>query len=628
MVMTRFVQTKTNFTAGEIARDLLGRGDLRAYDNGALKLRNLFIYPTGGVKRRAGTYYVATLPGYARLISYEFNTQQTYLLALSHLQLDVYDNGTLISTLAAPWTSVQLDQLNWTQSADTLLVVHPDVAPKRIYRNALGGWFISDWDYAKDATGNLTHQPFYRFAAADTTVSVSAGTGSITVTASAPSFSSGLVGSKLRIRGTECTVTAYTGPTTVTATVLGSIPGLTATLDWAEQTFSNLRGYPVSVAFHQDRLVIGGSRSLPNRLWLSRSGDLFNFNPGTGLDDDAIEFGILSDQVNAIRAVFSGRHLQVFTSGAEFMVTGDPLTPTSLQIKRQTRVGSMVDRTIPPVDVDGATLFAARSGQEIREFLYTDLEQAYQSTDLALLSRHIIATLVDQDFDKNRRLLFVVRADGKFATLTMFRAEQVAAWTLHETDGLVKQVCVVGGRVYLEVFRNSAHMIEEIDDALSLDCALVGTAGSPTTVWSGLSHLNGKTVKVVGNGIPQADRVVAGGSVTIASAATSVQIGLPFTHTIEPLPANLGGNSTPIHRLRLIRTMLRLENTQALTVDIGRGLRAVTLPGSGPPASYSGDLVLHAYGWKRDFDTSLWRIESNTPLNFTLLSITTELKVN
>ena len=34
------------------------------------------------------------------------------------------------------------------------------------------------------------------------------------------------------------------------------------------------------------------------------------------LDDQGIEFGLVSDQVNAIRGVFSGQHLQVFTSGA------------------------------------------------------------------------------------------------------------------------------------------------------------------------------------------------------------------------------------------------------------------------------------------------------------------------
>ena len=52
--MTRVNLLKTNFTAGEISPLLFGRGDLRAYDNGAAQLRNVFIHPTGGVYRRPG----------------------------------------------------------------------------------------------------------------------------------------------------------------------------------------------------------------------------------------------------------------------------------------------------------------------------------------------------------------------------------------------------------------------------------------------------------------------------------------------------------------------------------------------------------------------------------------------
>ncbi len=43
--MSRITQVKTTFTAGEVSRDLLGRGNLRAYKNGALTLRNVFIQP-------------------------------------------------------------------------------------------------------------------------------------------------------------------------------------------------------------------------------------------------------------------------------------------------------------------------------------------------------------------------------------------------------------------------------------------------------------------------------------------------------------------------------------------------------------------------------------------------------
>ena len=72
--MPRIRQVKTTFTAGEVSRTLLGRGDLRAYENGALTLRNVFIQPTGGVTRRAGLRYIDSAAGAGRLIAFEFST--------------------------------------------------------------------------------------------------------------------------------------------------------------------------------------------------------------------------------------------------------------------------------------------------------------------------------------------------------------------------------------------------------------------------------------------------------------------------------------------------------------------------------------------------------------------------
>ena len=45
--MTNLFTTKTNFTAGELAPELLGRADLNAYANGALKLDNVLLNPQG-----------------------------------------------------------------------------------------------------------------------------------------------------------------------------------------------------------------------------------------------------------------------------------------------------------------------------------------------------------------------------------------------------------------------------------------------------------------------------------------------------------------------------------------------------------------------------------------------------
>lgn len=631
--MTRIRQVKTNFTAGEVSRDLLGRGDLRAYENGALKLRNLFIFPTGGVTRRAGLGYVDTAAGDGRLISFEFNTEQTYLMVVTNNRIDIYSGGINVQTLTAPWASGQIPQLTWTQSADTLLMVHPDAKPKKLLRNSLGAFVLEDWNFFTD--GNVKQQPYYKFADSAVTLTPSATTGTITLTASVSVFSAGHAGTRFRIGGKEVAITLVNSPTVVTATVIQTLTGTGATIDWAEQAFSDVRGYPATVAFHQDRLVIGGSRDMPNRLWFSKSGDLFNFDLGTGLDDESIEFAILSDQVNAIRGIFSGRHLQVFTSGAEWMVTGDPLTPQTVQLNRQTRVGSRTDRYVPPVTVDGATMFVARNGSEIREFLYTDVEQAYQATDLALVSRHILGRPIDQDFDALRRLLFIVRDDGKFATLTIYRAEQVAAWTLHETQGLVKSVSVVGDEVYLLIDRNGTYCIEVFDGALNLDSALKGEAAMPSTEWSGLGHLNGMNVSVVADGMVLGGHTVTDGQVTLDEPAIAVEIGLPYIHVVEPLPPSAIGEGAMIRKVRLVEGVFRVQDTKALKLDVGRGLRDISLRQLGeeeildaPPPSVSGDIHVRALGWQKELSEPLWRIEQSAALPFTLLSVMTEVKIN
>ncbi len=630
--MARIRAQKTSFSAGEISPDLLGRGDLRAYENGALKLRNIFIHPTGGVTRRHGFAFIDVAPGPGRLIAFEFNTEQVYLLVLSDLRVDVYRDGTRVAVFGSPWSYEQLGQINWTQSADTLLIVHPDVPPKKITRTSDTAWDLTNWTYyAKD---DRVFWPHYKFAAPWVTLQASGTTGSVQITASAPVFSLDHIGARLRISDKELQISSVASPTQAQANIKQPLPSTAATVDWTEQAFSAARGWPISVCFHQDRLVIGGSRDLPNRLWLSKSSDLFNFDLGEGLDDEAVEFPILSDQVNAIRYVFSGRHLQVLTSGAEWMVSGDPLTPTSIQLFRQTRVGSPVDRTVPPQDVDGATVFVPRAGPQLRAFLFTDTEQAYQASDLALLAHHLMQRPVAMSFDESRRLLHVVMSNGTMASLTVYRDEEVSGWTVQATDGAVLAVASVGESTYVLVERLGAVFIEVLDEALQLDCAMSGYSATPKQEWSGAGHLEGRVVGIVADGVVVDNAVVEGGSVTLALPAHSVQIGLPFTHVIEPLPPSVGGAAGGQGgKIRPISITLRVWQTGALYLDWGRGLVHVPFKRFGesildsPQIPYSGDVTIRTLGWRDTGIQPLWRIEQDVPLPFTLLSVSSELSV-
>ena len=408
------------------------------------------------------------------------------------------------------------------------------------------------------------------------------------------------------------------------------------TKDWEELAFSEARGWPVALSFHQNRMVIGGSRDLPNALWFSKSGRFFDFDTGDGLDDEAIVFRLAANDDPAIRALVSGRNLQVFTSVGEWVVTGDPLTPTNVQVEQQSRIGSPRDRQVPPIDVDGATLFVARNGREIREFLFTSIEDAYQATDLALLARHLVVDPVDQAFDQGRRLFLIVMADGSLATIAIYRNADIAAWSLQETDGRVLSVAILDGQVMMLVARANGVFIERLDDTLLVDS---GRRLRQSGTQPRLGRLRSPRRPGGGGRGRRAGRSSRPRWMAERSRSTRRPVrswpGFPTRTSSSRCrrcwrPA--AGGQDPAYRP--VRITLRLLATQSLHIDTGRGLRELPMHtiGEGPmdrsPAPFTGDRSVRALGWRRGIEQPPWRIEQNTPLPCTLLSATTEVKVN
>jgi hypothetical protein len=167
--MTRVHLLQSNFTAGELDPRLLGRTDLRSYQNGAAKLQNVVVETTGGVRRRPGTAFVASAPGRGRLASFESGVGLAYLILLTDLQLDIYRDGTLLATLATPWTEAQLAELTWAQFRDRLILAHPDVPPQILTRLSDVNWTIADLAFAEKTTQDSC-APFARFAEDDVTL--------------------------------------------------------------------------------------------------------------------------------------------------------------------------------------------------------------------------------------------------------------------------------------------------------------------------------------------------------------------------------------------------------------------------------------------------------------------------
>ncbi|MCX8100444.1 MAG: hypothetical protein N3D77_04300 [Geminicoccaceae bacterium] len=650
--MTRQLLLKTSFASGELDPLMFGRIDLRAQDDGARRLRNVFVHSGGGVSRRPGTRILAEVPGARRLLPFD-DDDAAFLLVLAPERLVVLRDGNPVADLEAPWSAEQLLEIDWVRYRDRLYIVHPDVRGMEVIRRRNGPgqpdrWELRDWRFeAVEPEPGVRRPlaPFAKLAPPDTAVRVRRDGDNPPAGASAGDFvlvdarhtegaSADAVfkpehyGVWLRIAGKYVRIVNYQAPNLVLAKAYDSFPDSAWTLQWEEEAFSHARGWPRAVSFHQDRLVIGGSRDLPDWVWMSRTGRPLNFDVGTGLDDEAIAFRLADETRHVITNLVPGRNLQIFTTSGEWIVKGFPVTPAGTQVERQTRIGSRPSPRVRPIDVDGATLFVGASGRELREFLYTEVEQAYQAADLATLSRHLLDDPIDAAFDGQRRLLWIVRRDGRIATVTIDRNANVAAWTLQEFEGSARAVATLRGKLHLLLSWAGTTVVETLEEGLWLDHASVAESESATTQWSGFGRYVGRSVAILADGAEVWRGTLGADSILLGSPARSVVVGVAYAHEIEPAPTNAASRGVALDALhRPIRSTFRLADSRRLAVDTGNGFHTIDLAS---PASraFSGDRVLRAMGWRRGHDAFLWRIRDDAATSFTLLAAQTELKVN
>ena len=256
--MAKAAAALSNFTAGELSPRLEGRTDVSKYFNGCATLENMLVHPHGGAARRPGSIFVTEVKSSAaavRLISFEFNVEQTYVLEFGNNYFRIMRDGGVVSSGGSPvevtttYTTAQLGGLKFAQSADVMYVVHPDHPPRKITRTSHTAWTLTDVVFTRGPMQdpNLT----------DTTLVASARSGSVTVTASADLFASTDVGRLVKLHEGYAKITAYTNATTVTALTQEREDGLSELLPtYASNTISFHEGDPDATGLeHNDRLV-------------------------------------------------------------------------------------------------------------------------------------------------------------------------------------------------------------------------------------------------------------------------------------------------------------------------------------------------------------------------------------
>jgi hypothetical protein len=656
--MARFVNIQTNFTAGEIDPLLRSRVDIKSYENGLETAQNVTCQPQGGITRRHGLRYITALPNSGtesaangvRLVSFEFSTSDSYMLCFTHNRMYIFKNGSLItningtgnpylSTSGVGLTSAKLGTMCWTQSADTLIVVQEDTAPVKIVRGA------NDATWTASAISFDTI-PKYAYTIAYTnpagTLTPSAVTGKVTLTASSAVFSAASVGQYINVipQG-RAKIVQYTSTTVVNAITEFPFFNTSAIANgsWEvesgyENVWSSTKGWPRTVTFHQGRLYFGGSKSRPSTVWGSKVGIFFDFEATEGLDDDAVEATLDTNTFNAITDIISGRDLMIFTTGGEFYVPQqglEPITPTSFFVSTTGRAGSK--QGIRVQQLESGVLFIQRQGKILSEIAYSDTQLTYLTSKISLLSGHLLKSPTRMalrravDTDENDLLLITNSSDGSIAAYSIMRSQNVIAPSEFITSsGSFIDVGVDITTIYTVVKRTISgtdqYYVERFDGTLLTDSAVTGGVASTAS----MSHLAGKEVNILLDGIVQANQTVpGGGTVTFPRAsASSYELGLPISvqATTMPIDLKIQTGTRLGFKKRIVEVNALVLETQNMVINgIEVPFRSFDTPFTldADVPEFTGTKVLHGIlGYSNEAKIT---ITQSAPLKLTVLGL-------
>lgn len=136
-----------SFAAGEISPYVANRVDLDKYKSALLTAQNLVIRPFGGCYRRQGSEFIGKVKYDDKptaLVAFNAGIDDAYLLEVGYQYIRIWEDGKYTGTeLSTPYDNV--DNLQFTQSADTMFICSGDYPIQYLQRTATG-WTFKEYE--------------------------------------------------------------------------------------------------------------------------------------------------------------------------------------------------------------------------------------------------------------------------------------------------------------------------------------------------------------------------------------------------------------------------------------------------------------------------------------------------
>lgn len=216
--------------------------------------------------------------------------------------------------------------------------------------------------------------------------------------------------------------------------------------------FNSSNNYPGVVGYFEQRLVFARTNNNPKTLWASKIGKPYDFDRQVGQPaNDPIYATLASQYFDEIKSLVPRRKMFAFTAANEYTIGGGSgaLSPTNIEAVPQLSEGS---NAIDPLVVGRFMLHVMQRGNTVSSVGFTDEGIEVSGNNLTLLIRHLLDgyTIVDWTFARTPyEIVWIVRSDGKFLSLTYNHEQEIWGWALHNTDqatgapGNVKAICAI-----------------------------------------------------------------------------------------------------------------------------------------------------------------------------------------
>lgn len=705
--MAKINLIKNNFTSGELSPHIWMRTDLQQYRNGTKEMLNFLPIVEGGLKRRGGTAVTAATEGAVRILPFIISHSVAYLLVFKALSIDVLDsNGTLIKSLVTPYTVQDIKEINYTQNRYQFFIAHSEhpLAWVRASED-LTNWAYDEFDFyvpplEEVTTPTLPLKPNEKNAGKTVTLTASAyavydstkryqvgdichhtisgtryyfrakkitqgntptlgqpsqggtipdeywGTTSVT---EAQAFTAADVNKFVFINEGIIRIDKYVSPSTVLGEILlklnTDIEAIGNSWTLKQDIFEVNLGYPRAVTMYQQRLVIAGTKTYPNYVWLSRVGDVTNFLP-TVADGDSFTVSASSDQLTNVLHLAQSRGICVMTGGSELVISSqNAMTPTNTSILEHTSFGST--ENIKPLKVGSELIFVQRGAERVRTLLYDYSIDSLTSSELTVLASHIakknggfkeMVYCAEPD-----SIIWFVLGNGKLASLTLNREQSVIAWSTHDIGGTVLSVTSLpsttgSDRLYFLVNRNGTVQIEQMKEELLLDSVIKVDVqhNNPCIIEHTQIGVLGNDVAAYykdGNStysLPILNR--QGNTLTIDCdpSVHQVYIGRKFTSRVSLFAPELQGSPATSSPSIIKINHINLYLYESLNPTVNGELVELKQFNDNlfkSPEPYTGSKRVEMNGWN-DFDNFKLVIEQSEPLPLHITAVVMEQNIN